>query len=163
MDSKTLANRAAAIADGLRNAFPTVPVPTNHRRADGSIDWEVEEDLQRVIGKAWTEVKLEDWTHMIRPSAIRSGTDTAFFKYYVPSILCGVLGNPEWADPLATSALLPDNPKFEPREEWQTFRSAFSPAQVTQIVAFLEWLKDVSDPVSAEWHAADTALNGLWS
>ncbi|MGM3277546.1 hypothetical protein [Ralstonia sp. 24A2] len=163
MDSKELTAQARRIAEGMRRVFPTTPVPVDHRRPDGDIDWEVEEDLQRVIGRPWTDVQLEDWTHMIRPSAIRNGTNSDFFKYYVPSILCGVLLSPEWADPLAISALLPDNPKFEPREEWRSFRNKFSPAQAGQIVTFLQWVKDVSDPTSADWYGADAGLNGLWN
>ncbi len=119
MDSKIFAGRAVQIEKQLRLAFPSNPVPTEHRREDGVVDWEVEEDLQRILGKAWPEVTLEDWTHMVNPAFIRGGTSTQFFKYYVPSILTCVLSAVERVDQLALSALLPNNPKREPRDEWR--------------------------------------------
>ncbi|ANH75985.1 hypothetical protein ACS15_5424 [Ralstonia insidiosa] len=162
MDSKIFAGRAVQIEKQLRLAFPSNPVPTEHRREDGVVDWEVEEDLQRILGKAWPEVTLEDWTHMVNPAFIRGGTSTQFFKYYVPSILTCVLSAVERVDQLALSALLPNNPKREPRDEWRMFRNSFSPVQVEAIIAFLEWVKEATDPTSSDWHGADAALSGLW-
>ena len=162
MNTEGTAAPAETIAAGLRAAFPVRPIPSNHRREDGQVDWEVDEDLQRILGKTWPELKLEDWTHMVNPIFIRRGTNAEFFKYYVPSILTCVLHDIEWVDQLALSALLPDNQRREPREEWRVFRASFSPVQVKAIVAFLEWVRTTADPVSAEWHSADTCLHGLW-
>lgn len=163
MGSKMLSAEAVQVEKQLRKAFQSKQVPTDHRREDGEVDWEVEEDLQRILGKAWPEVGLEDWTHMVNPAFIRSATNAEFFKYYVPSILTCVLQDVEWADQLALSALLPDNPKREPREEWRVFRGSFSPVQVEAIIAFLEWVKEAADPASPDWHGADAALSGLWN
>ncbi|CAJ0773665.1 hypothetical protein R8510_03699 [Ralstonia chuxiongensis] len=163
MNTEGKATSEETIAERLRIAFPLSPVPASHRREDGQVDWEVDEDLQRILGRAWPELRLEDWTHMVNPIFIRRGTNTEFFKYYLPSILTCVLHDVEWADQLALSALLPDNLRREPREEWRVFRASFSAVQVEAIVAFLEWVRGTADPVSAEWHSADACLQGLWS
>jgi hypothetical protein len=161
LNSNALTAQMHELRSALIDAFPTMPFPAEHRRKDGSIDWEVEDDVKKFLGKQWDDIGLEHWIRSVSPAAIRNSTNPLFFKYYLPSLLIGVFENPDFF-PLALDALLPDNPKLEPRRAWTEFRSQFSPQQVAAVVMFLELLKEqvnFEDPVC---RAANVGLGNLW-
>ncbi|WP_130390116.1 DUF6714 family protein [Cupriavidus agavae] len=162
MDSNEHAHRAAQLEATIRAAFPIVPIPYGHRRADGIKNYEVDNDVKKFANRMWTEIPLEYWIKSISPAAIRSATSNEFFRYYSPSLLVAVLQDSDYTH-LALDALLPDNPKYEPRSEWKTFCASFSPQQAEAIVSFLELVKEGSTPGSAEQYGAEAGLGGLWN
>lgn len=145
----------------IRAAFAVFPIPADHRRNDGIANYEVDDDVLKFHGRMWTEISLDHWIRSISPSAIRRATNSDFFKYYLPSLLVGVIQYRDYSY-LALEALLPDNPKYEPRSDWKECRMNFSAEQAEAVVSFLELIKESSTPDSAEWHAADAGLGGLW-
>jgi len=161
MNSEQFRVRADEVIHSLEAAFPRLPVPHAYQHEDGRRNYEVDDDVKKFIGRSWADMDLDDWIRSMGPAAIRDCTSATFFRYYLPSLLVGVLGNMEWAH-LALSALLPDNQKLEPRAEWLRFRQGFTPSQVAAIAAFLELLKDSCDPAWSDWFGADAGLSGLW-
>jgi len=162
MDSNEYTRRAFQLMSTIRTAFAIVPIPSGHRRNDGIANYEVDDDVQKFLGRMWTEISLDHWIRSISPSAIRRASNSDFFKYYLPSLLVAVLQNSDYSY-LALDALLPDNPKYEPRSEWKVFRASFAVQQTEAIVSFLELIKESSAPGSVEWHGADAGLGGLWN
>ncbi|WP_354681435.1 hypothetical protein [Cupriavidus plantarum] len=162
MDSNEYTRRAAKLQSAIRAAFAVVPIPSDHRRDDGTPNYEVDDDVQKFFGRMWTEISLDHWIRSISPSAIRRASNSDFFKYYSSSLLVAVLQDSDYSY-LALDALLPDNPKYEPRSEWKEFRTSFAVQQAEAIVSFLELIKESSAPDSAEWHGADAGLGGLWN
>lgn len=162
MDSKEYVRRSAQVKSTIRAAFAIIPIPSGHRRDDGIANYEVDDDVQKFNGRMWTEISLDHWVSSISPSSIRRATSREFFKYYLPSLLVGVLQDSDYFY-LALDALLPDNPKHEPRPDWKEYRMSFAAEQAEAIVSFLELTKESSSPESAEWHAADAGLSGLWN
>lgn len=162
MDSNEYARRSAQVKSTIRAAFAIIPIPSGHRRDDGIANYEVDDDVQKFNGRMWTEISLDHWIRSISPSAIRRATNSGFFKYYLPSLLVGVLQDSDYSY-LALDALLPDNPKYEPRADWKEYRMSFAAEQAEAVVSFLELIKESSSPESAEWHAANAGLGGLWN
>ncbi|WP_137923188.1 DUF6714 family protein [Cupriavidus sp. 2SB] len=154
--------QAAQVASIIRSAFPIFPIPQGHRRPDGISDYEVDDDVQKFHGRMWTEISIEHWYRCVSPSFIRFATSSEFFNYYLPSLLVAVMQSDDYLH-MALDALLPTNPKNEPRAEWKAFRTSLSVEQAEAIVAFLEWVKESSPPESGEWHGADAGLSGLWN
>jgi len=162
MDSNEYARRSAQVNSNIHAAFAIIPIPSGHRRDDGVANYEVDEDVQKFNGRRWTEISLDHWIRSISPSAIRRATNSAFFKYYLPSLLVGALQDSDYSY-LALDALLPDNPKYEPRPDWKEYRMSFASQQVEAVISFLELVKESSSPESVDWHAADAGLGGLWN
>ena len=162
MDSNEYARRSAQVKSTIRAAFPIIPIPGSHSRDDGIANYEVDEDVQKFNGHMWTEISLDHWIRSISPSAIRRATSSSFFKYYLPSLLVGVLHDSDYLY-LALDALLPDNPRYEPRPDWKEYRMSFDAQQADAVVSFLELAKESVSPESAGWHAADAGLGGLWN
>jgi len=129
----------------VRAAFAVFPIPADHRRDDGIANYEVDDDVLKFPGRVWTEIALDHWIRSISPSAIRRATNSDFFKYYLPSLLVGVIQHRDYSY-LALDALLPDNPMYEPRSEWKGFRTSFSVQQTEAIVSFLELIRESSAP-----------------
>ncbi|AOZ11085.1 hypothetical protein [Cupriavidus malaysiensis] len=162
MDSDLFMQKRDRIRDELKKAFPLVPIPASHRRADDVVHPEVDEDVQKFLGRPWDHVHLEDWIRSVSPAAIRRGTSNAFFKYYLPSLLHTVFDDMGYAY-LALDAVLPDNPGFEPRPDWKVFRQSFQPIQAEAVASFLEFIREETDPNGPDWFGADAGLSGLWN
>ena len=135
---------ADQISELIHASFPVDPLPGQFFWADGiePLGDMPEEIRNRIAGRSWAEITLPDWAMMgTAPVVARGYFDPNAFRYYLPSLLVGVLRDIAYVD-WALEAILPANRKRRPKGKWwQEFSEGISVKQRAAICAFLEGLR----------------------
>ena len=137
----------------IRTAFPTEPLPgtfwiDGDAQAGGDIPHELAE---RLAQRPWTDVTLGDWLMTGHPSSVKCFLHPDAFRYYLPSLLVGVLDDTGYLD-WALEALLPEGRRRRTdRPDWLQFWEGFSGTQRNAIRSYLKGVRAVlgeaADPV----------------
>jgi hypothetical protein len=130
----------------IRAVFTERPVPTTFFGPAEALQQDMPQELaSRIEGRAWTSLSLLDWRGVgAPPASYRRYVVPKTFAYYVPSLLVGVISEPDFRD-LALEAILPDNRWRSPRGEWWTsFAATFTNPQRQAIRAFLAFQREAA-------------------
>ncbi|WP_315758176.1 DUF6714 family protein [Bradyrhizobium sp. SZCCHNRI2007] len=149
----------------MRTAFPTEPLPgtlwiDRDAQAAGDVPHELTE---RLAQRPWTDVTLGDWLMTGHPSSVQCFLHPDVFRYYLPSLLVGVIDDTGYLD-WALEALLPAGRRRRTdRPDWVQFWDGFSDTQRNAIRSYLKKVRAVrseaADPV--ERHLFDE-LEVVW-
>jgi hypothetical protein len=83
----------------INRAFQSNPIPFQIFSTPGKFDGDMAGELRnRFSGREWRLVTLDDWRNVACVGVIMNRLTPAAFHYYVPSILAGVLDNPDSVD-----------------------------------------------------------------
>jgi len=105
----------------LHATFSAQPMPARFFWKEGVHDTSDEfcrDLLERLWRREWTEIKMSDWVWI--GSAIsmsRAHLEPATFLYYLPSLLLGVIEEPEYLE-LALEAIIPLGRDRRPKGRW---------------------------------------------
>jgi hypothetical protein len=153
------------LSELIRTSFPAEPLP----RAfwiDGTEQpaGDIRDELaKRLALRSWVDVSLDDWRMIGRMPLIRSYLHPEAFRYYLPSLLVGVLQDIRYLD-WALESLLPSGQKRRTdRPEWMNFRESFSEKQRQAMHSYLKGVRSMTsestDPVAQ--HLFDE-LEPIW-
>jgi hypothetical protein len=126
-------------------AFPADPLPTRFFWVEGRVplnDDFAEELRNKILGRPWTEITLEDWFNTGAAVVVnRAYIEPATFMYYVPSFIVGASHDIKSLY-VALEAILPFNKNHVPRGKWWfEFSDMASPRQRQAIFAFLAHIR----------------------
>lgn len=128
------------ILELLHAAFPSQPVPEQFFwKADQHDDgYEFRRDLRQWLeGRAWTDIRMHDWTMVGDVSRTRELLEPATFLYYLPSLLIGVTEDPSYFD-WALAAIIPAGRDRRPKSQWWIeLLATIAPEQRAAIRAFV--------------------------
>lgn len=148
----------------VTTAFPTEPLPgtfwIDRVAAAGDISGEL---ANRFAQRRWTEVALGDWLMTGRPSTARRYLHPDAFRYYLPSLLVGVLQDVRYLD-WALEALLPAGRRHRTdRPGWKEFWGGCSETQRDAIRSYLRQVRAMLGATAApvERHLLDE-LEMIW-
>ncbi|MGC2778072.1 MAG: DUF6714 family protein [Bradyrhizobium sp.] len=155
----------ADLSELVRGSFPAEPRPRTFWK-DGAEQpaGDVPAELaNRLAQRRWVDVTLRDWQMIGPPPSVSSYLHPDAFRYYLPSLLIGVLQDIRYLD-WALELLLPAGRKRRTdRPDWVTFREGFSEAQRDTIRSYLTGLRamlgEAAGPV--EQHLFDE-LDAVW-
>ncbi len=139
----------------MKRAFPVEPVPQRFFTATHQFVPNDEFDkglMQRIFGRAWTEVTLLDWRMIASPWVVRDRLEPKTYLYYLPSLLLGGLAETEFLN-WALEAIVPNNKNWVPRGVWWHEFAAFVSADQKQILT--DFLCLVREEHRDEIHAND--------
>lgn len=162
MISMTTPDRLARL---LKASFPVEPLPhvfwvDGAERPCGDIPDEL---VRRLAHRRWVDVTMHDWT-MIGPASVAKPylhPDT--FRYYLPSLLIGVLEDIGYLD-WALESLLPAGRKRRTdRAEWTDFWDGLSGGQKEAIRSYLKGVRSMlGDSIGPiEQHLFDE-IEAIW-
>ena len=153
---------ADQIRKALRSAFPSGDMPPTLAFSD-PVNGDIHLSLQeRLGGKLWPEVGLNDWIDIASPRSIALIVSADTFHYYVPSLLAATIDQAEYRS-WGIEALMPLNDKREARRAWELFRTLFNPEQTAVIRKYLTYILSTSAPDSAESMLSKDALDRFWT
>jgi hypothetical protein len=152
------------ISELLPASFPVEPLPKFSWRAGREQPvGDIPDGLQkRLAHRPWVDVTLWDWTMIGAPALLaRVYLDPDVFRYYLPSLLVGVLGDIGYVD-WALECLLPAGRKRRTdQKEWTEFWDGLSEKQRAAIHSYLKvvrsMLGDPLDPADQHLQLLDEA------
>ncbi|MBV8894790.1 DUF6714 family protein [Bradyrhizobium sp.] len=155
---------ADQLCELLRASFPVEPLPEFFWRAGAEQPpGDIPDELQkRLANRPWIDVTMRDWTMMGAPAWLaRIYLDPDTFRYYLPSLLVGVLHDTGYID-WALECLLPAGRKRRTeRKEWTEFWDGLSDKQRDAIRAYLTGIRSMlgnpTDPADQHLHLLDDA------
>ena len=144
------------ISELLRASFPVEPLPRFFWRAGGGQPpGDIPDELQkRLAQRLWVDVTMRDWTMIGAPAWLaRIYLDPDAYRYYLPSLLVGVLQDSGYLD-WALESLLPAGRKRRTdRKEWSEFWDGLSDKQREAIRSYLKSVRSMlGDPADAADH-----------
>jgi hypothetical protein len=128
----SLPTAADQLVSLLKASFPIEPLPPvfwrdGGEQPPGDIP---EELLKRLAHRRWADVTLLDWTMIGAPAWLaRTYLDPGAFRYYLPSLLVGVLGEPGYVDQALECLVPAGRQRRTTRNEWTNVWGGFSEAQ----------------------------------
>jgi hypothetical protein len=149
-------------------AFPVDPLPDRFFWVEGRVplnDDFAQELSDKILGRRWTELTIEDWFKTGVSVAInRSYIQPATFMYYVPCFIAGASQDIRSLD-LALEAILPFNRNHVPRGKWWfEFSESASPRQREAIRAFLAHIRlTFWDTIGLEYQIPLERADDVWS
>ncbi|WP_316194655.1 DUF6714 family protein [Bradyrhizobium sp. SZCCHNRI3052] len=131
----------------MRTAFPTEPLPDTFwieggAQAGGDIPHEL---VGRLAQRRWTDVTLYDWLMIGHPSSVRCFLHPDTFRYYLPSLLVGVLNDTSYLDWALDSLLPAGRRRRTDRPVWLQFWEGFSDTQRNAIRFYLKQVRELPD------------------
>lgn len=119
--------------------------------------------IARFLGRAWREVKMDDWLNTADVETVASVMKPQAFHYYLPSILIGSLQNTEYID-WGVRALLPHNQRRETgRKWWEEFRGLVDSTQREAIVEFLNTVSEYVGPQDMRLRSEVEGALAVWT
>jgi uncharacterized protein DUF6714 len=138
-------NANEQLSNLLHATFPVQPMPTQFFWLKDVHDdsYEFRHDLLEWLGqRLWTEVKLSDWTLKRDIVVSREHLEPVTFLYYLPSLLIGVMEQPEEIE-LALEAIIPPGRDRKPKRLWwRDLIETISLEQCKAIRAFVAHIRD---------------------
>ncbi|WP_143201951.1 DUF6714 family protein [Bradyrhizobium sp. NAS96.2] len=133
----------------LLAAFPAQPEPARFfwREDRHDDDYEFRQDLLRLAGRQWTEIKIGDWTMVGRIGHTRELLEPATFLYYLPLLMLGAIDDPGYLD-WALEAIVPLGRDRQPKSKWwMELLETISPDQIGILHDFLAFVRKNLLPV----------------
>src|SRR5205814_6820381 len=129
------------IADLLARAFPLAPVPERVFGKGVSLRQDIPYELaNRVQGREWSTVTLDDWRMVGSIDAIRACLSPDAFRYYLPSLLAASIQDRDFVD-MGLEALLPSNRARVPYGDWwAAYVGGLTTANLMAIRAYLDYV-----------------------
>ena len=143
----------------ILEAFPNALVP--REILVNPSDWLVGDIPQSACKelhlKSWDEVLLNNWLCIATIPSVMSILKPQAFHYYLPSLLTGVMDNPDYFD-WGVSALLPNNKNHERKGVWWIeYESLFNAPQRRAMMIFFDYIEEESDGLNESKYLAQTA------
>jgi hypothetical protein len=153
------------LSELLHASFPVEPLPRFFWRAGTEqLPGDIPDALwKRLAHRPWLDVTMSDWTMVGAAPALlaRIYLDPDAFRYYLPSLLVGVLADIGYVD-WAVECLLPaGSQRRTDRKEWTEFRDGLSEKQRDAIRAYLTGVRSMLgnpvNPADQHLHLLDEA------